>query len=162
MTGPRGLLDVSRFLLPEAMLVETVSLLQEIGGMGLESFVLWGGVLEGEGDLRFTSIHRPLQQPHRTPYGLSVSVDGDELARMNMWLYEHGEILAAQVHSHPTEAFHSEMDDAYPLVTLLGSISAVAPYFASGGLDELDEWAWYRLAGVGSWVANAERWVEVY
>jgi len=162
MTGPRGLLDISRFLLPEAILLQTISLLQEIGDMGLESFVLWGGVLEGEGDLRFTSIHRPLQQPQRTPYGLSVSVPGNELARMNLWLYEHGEVLAAQVHSHPTEAFHSEMDDAYPLVTLLGSISSVAPYFAAGGLDELDDWAWYRLAGVGSWVANAERWVEVY
>jgi len=163
VTGPNGLLEISRFLLPRSILVDTIQLLQEIGDLGLESFVLWGGVVEGEGDqLRFTSVHRPAQQPHRTPYGLAVSVPGDELARMNLWLYQHGEILAAQVHSHPTDAFHSDTDNEYPLVTLLGALSAVAPYFARGGLDELGEWAWFRLTGVGQWSPNAEQWVEVY
>ena len=38
--------------------------------------------------------------------------------------------LLAQIHSHPTHAFHSEMDDEYAIATALGAFSLVVPDFA--------------------------------
>ena len=40
--------------------------------------------------------------------------------RVNRTFYEQGLTLAGQVHSHPADAYHSDTDDAYPLMTLIG------------------------------------------
>jgi len=163
VTGPRGLLEVERFRVPGEILNQTIDLLQEIGDYGLESFVLYGGVLRDGGRvIECRTVYRPRQLPMRTPYGLAVSVPGEELARLNLLLFERGEILAVQVHSHPTDAYHSETDDVYPLVTLLGSVSGVAPDFAKGGIDDLGRWAWYRLVGIGEWLSDSADLVEVF
>jgi hypothetical protein len=66
--------------------------------------------------------------------GLCVRVEGDELHRLNVWLFEHSENLAVQVHSHPTEAYHSETDNTYPIVTVRGGLSLVVPDFGRAGL----------------------------
>ncbi len=38
--------------------------------------------------------------------------------------------IAAQVHSHPREAFHSPADDKWAIVRHEGALSIVLPYFA--------------------------------
>jgi hypothetical protein len=38
-------------------------------------------------------------------------------------------MIAAQVHSHPREAFHSSADDAWAIVRHLGALSLVVPDF---------------------------------
>ena len=77
-----------------------------------------------------------------------MRVEADELHRLNVWLYENAERLAIQVHSHPTEAFHSDTDDAYPIVTTLGGLSLVVPDFARYGVRG-PETALYRLSSAG-------------
>jgi hypothetical protein len=77
-----------------------------------------------------------------------VRVEGDELHRLNVWLFENHEELAAQVHSHPTEAYHSGTDDTYPIVTMRGGLSVVVPDFARAGLRG-DGVANYRLGKSG-------------
>ena len=69
------------------------------------------------------------------------------------------QLLAGQVHSHPTDAYHSEVDDHNPLVTLLGSLSLVVPHFARAGRADVLDWAWYRLVGLGRWaeLSRADR-----
>ncbi len=152
MTGPQGLLDVSRFVIPSAILDTTVQVLIEAGRDGDEAFVLWSGVLEDGGTrLRFTIATRPEQEPMVTPDGLLVVVPGTALAEVNLACYRRGEILAGQVHSHPTDAYHSTTDNHYPLVTLLGALSLVIPDFARDGRHGAGRWAWYRLAGPGRW-----------
>jgi hypothetical protein len=86
-----------------------------------------------------------------TDSGLLVVVDGEALFRVNRAFHVRGLILAVQVHSHPTDAYHSKTDDAYPMVTLVGGLSGVVPDFGDGGIDRLDDWAWYRLTGSGEW-----------
>jgi hypothetical protein len=54
-----------------------------------------------------------------------------------------------QVHSHPTEAYHSETDDTYPIVTVRGGLSLVVPDFGRAGLLG-DGVACYRL-GFSGW-----------
>ncbi len=39
-------------------------------------------------------------------------------------------MVAAQVHSHPTEAFHSKADDRWAIVRHEGALSLVVPHFA--------------------------------
>jgi hypothetical protein len=94
----------------------------------------------------------PRQTATRSSRGLLVVVDGAELFRVNREFYRHGLTLAGQIHSHPTEAYHSNTDDAYPLITLKGGVSGVVPDFGRGGETRLRDWAWYRLTGPGNWM----------
>jgi hypothetical protein len=57
--------------------------------------------------------------------------------------------LIAQVHSHPNEAYHSEADDEYAIVTAEGGLSFVVPNFGKAPLDPTI-WAIYRLTQ-GEW-----------
>lgn len=144
---------VEEFVVPIDLVDQTLEPIQEAGRKGYEAFVLWGGRLdEGGRRLVYESAYFPEQTTSRSDEGLLVVVEGDALFRVNRGFYEHGLTLAAQVHSHPTNAYHSDTDDAYPLMTLVGGLSGVVPDFGDGGRDRLDDWAWYRLVGPGEWV----------
>jgi hypothetical protein len=148
----RGLLGVREFEIPGQLIDETLNRLSEAGRHGHEAFVVWGGRLEQGGNrLRFTIAVSPPQTPISTDEGLLVVVDGSALFEVNRTMYKNGAILAGQVHSHPTEAYHSDTDDHFPLVTLVGALSLVIPDFARGGLASYERWAWYRLASYGKW-----------
>ncbi|HEX4033721.1 MAG TPA: hypothetical protein VHX66_04690 [Solirubrobacteraceae bacterium] len=142
------LASVEEFVVPLRIVEQTLERLQEAGREGYEAFVLWGGRRSLDPrQFVFESAYAPEQTTSRTEEGLLVVVDGDALFRVNRAFYDHGLTLAAQVHTHPTSAYHSETDDAYPMMTLLGGLSGVVPNFGSGGIDGLDGWAWYRLVG---------------
>jgi hypothetical protein len=148
---PGGLLDVHTFLVDADVLSFTVLRLAEVGREKLEAFVLWGGQRRGYGVLEFTSAMYPRQKAYDTEDGLLVVVDDDSLFEVNKTFHERHEILAAQVHSHPTRAFHSDTDDAKPIVTLLGGLSVVVPDFAKHAHESRDGWAWYRLSSKAKW-----------
>lgn len=148
------LAGVEEFVVPLELVDKPLEPLQRAGEEGYEAFVLWGGRLdEGGRRLVYESIYFPEQTTSRSEEGLLVVVEGDALFRVNRAFYEHGLTLAAQVHSHPTDAYHSDTDDAYPLMTLVGGLSGVVPDFGQGGRDRLGDWAWYRLTGPGEWGA---------
>jgi hypothetical protein len=144
------LLAAQAFVIPRPVMEGTLKVLQRAGADGCEAFVVWGGVVE-EGTVVFRTMVTPEQEAHRTDDGLLVTVKGEALFDVNKTLYQRGEILAAQVHSHPTGAFHSDTDDCYSLVTLAGALSIVVPHFGRDGLDGTGGWAWYRLVGKGKW-----------
>lgn len=146
------LTSVERVLISMRVLQPTLDFLAERGAQGHEGFVVWGARIRDQGTtLEFTSPYVPHQTAHTTTKGLLVTVDGAALDRMNRAFYARGEIAAGQVHSHPTDAYHSETDDHFPLITLRGAISLVVPDFAQHGLASSDRWAWYRLLGLGEW-----------
>ena len=139
--------SICEFLVPSSICDETDQQLRDAGRDGNERFVLWSGVVDND---RFfvRTMHVPKQIAYRFPDGLCVRVDADELHRLNVWLYENGERLGIQVHSHPTEAYHSDTDDTYPMVTTLGGLSLVVPDFCQFGVRGRDT-ALYRLAKTG-------------
>jgi hypothetical protein len=141
------LLDVERFVVHDQILDETQSALMRAGEQGFECFVLWSGEVTGR-RLIIRTAHVPEQEAYKTSSGLLVRVDGDALHALNCWLFEHGQTLAAQIHAHPTSAFHSDTDDAYPIVTALGGLSIVVPHFAREGVVT-DGTAAYRLGQRG-------------
>ena len=60
------------------------------------------------------------------------------VTRFFLELRHEGRTARAQVHTHPTSAWHSPTDDCYPLASGPGFHSLVIPRFATGpaGLDE--------------------------
>lgn len=144
---------LQRFVVPRDVADATDQLLREAGRSGVERFVLWSGKI-AHTTFNVRTLHMPKQFATRGPEGLLVRIDGPELHRLNVWLYEHEELLAVQVHSHPTEAFHSSTDDSYPMVTTRGGLSLVVPDFARRGVRGTGT-ALYRLDGNGWYAADA-------
>jgi hypothetical protein len=145
------LLPITTFIVGAGVLNTSLTFLRSVGTSQSEGFVLWTGVRENLTAFRFTSALIPEQQAITTDRGLLVTVDGEALFAINKAAHARGEIVAAQVHTHPTSAFHSGTDDHYPLVTLLGALSIVIPDFAVNAPNDIDHWAWYRLFGYGHW-----------
>ncbi len=144
--------EVREFVVPLSLIDETLKPLQKAGRHGCEAFVLWGGNLVDHGTrFEFVSSYVPAQTCSRGPDGLLVVVEGEALFRANQAFYRRGLTLACQVHSHPTDAYHSSTDDTFPLMTLIGGLSGVVPCFGQGGPESLDDWVWYQLVGPGNW-----------
>ncbi len=127
------LVDIESFIVNREILAETQTALMRAGEEGFECFVLWSGDVSDR-RLHVRTAHVPAQDAYKTKSGLLVRVDGDALHALNCWLFEHSQTLAAQVHAHPTSAFHSDTDDSYPIVTTLGGLSIVVPDFARHGV----------------------------
>jgi hypothetical protein len=62
-------------------------------------------------------------------------------------------LIAAQIHSHPEEAFHSCADDTWAIVRHEGALSLVVPYFAkhTSAQNFHDEVAAFRLSASNIW-----------
>jgi len=146
----KGFLDVKTIIVPRAAVAKMHAHLERVGRAGFEGFALWAGVAAGQS---FT-VHQtiiPTQKGIKGEEGVCVRVESEELHRINVWLHEYGYTLIAQIHSHPTDAYHSETDDAYPIVTALGGISIVVPDFAQRSFV-LEECAVYRLMPGEGWI----------
>lgn len=152
-----SLMTVDRFRVPEDVRENTERSLRAAGRDGYELFVLWSGQIAGD-TFDVMAAHVPKQTSSKTRDGLFVTVEGEALHKMNVWLYEHEQMLGAQVHAHPRKAFHSETDDTYPIVTTLGGLSLVAANFCRSGLQHRSSAA-YRLTTDG-WTTTPLRVVE--
>ena len=141
---------VRRFIVSESAIRETEEALRSAGRQGYELFVLWSGKRAADA-FTVAQVHIPEQTSYRLEAGLCVRIDGPALHRLNVWLYEAEQVIGAQVHSHPTDAYHSETDDSYPIATLEGSLSIVLPFFGRDGWRSRDIAA-YRL-GPNGWLA---------
>ena len=140
--------NVRQFRIQKDDMSDTIDAVQSAGQDGYELFVLWTGHIEDEVFV-VDAAHAPAQTTYKLESGLCVTVDGEELHALNMWLYQARQILGAQVHSHPTTAYHSPTDDAYPIATQEGSLSVVLPHFGRDGWGSPGIAA-YRLVS-GSW-----------
>ena len=143
---------VRRFRIQAEAIRETEEVIRSAGLDGYELFVVWSGTRDGDTFL-VAEVHVPRQVSYKLDGGLCVRVDGPELHRLNVWLYEARQVVGVQIHSHPGDAYHSETDDAYPIATLDGSLSIVLPFFGRDGFGSNDI-AGYRLAR-GGWLELA-------
>lgn len=66
-------------------------------------------------------------------------------------LHDNEEIVRVQVHTHPREAGHSWIDDAYALLPAAGFLSLVMPDFATGPVT-LDGTHLVLMTRGGDWV----------
>lgn len=147
-----------RFAVSRELLRDTEEALRHAGRSGDELFVLWSGTQDGE-TFRVRSAHVPRQTAHRSHHGVCVTVKGAELHKLNLWLFEARETLAVQIHTHPEDAYHSETDDEFPIVTAIGGASIVVPRFAEDGVTAEDT-AVFRLTADG-WIRTGARLSEL-
>ncbi|MDO8999838.1 MAG: hypothetical protein Q7W45_08745 [Bacteroidota bacterium] len=149
-----GYLSIEKIKMPYKCIVGAYEHMRQAGQRGLEGVALFAGKEEGSVFTIDTTIV-PKQKAMSLEDGLLYAVDGEELHRVNVWLYENKMSLMAQIHSHPSEAYHSQTDDAYPIVATVGGISIVVPDFASRSID-ISTWAVYRLSTKGEWIELKE------
>ena len=131
------------------LILETSSILRKFGRQGYEGLALWLGVISGTAAI-VKEVLEPPQTPIRGEEGVGFLVSGDTLFALNRYLHGSGLRLIAQVHSHPSNAYHSEADDCLAVATKDGSFSIVVPDFAAGPA-ELSRWAIYQLSA-GCWL----------
>jgi hypothetical protein len=136
--------------IPKRLVDASQTFLRKVGLKQTEGMLLWLGHPSGE-DFIVTEMYAPRQKGIRGDHGICVVVDTEEMRRINVHLYETGQRLIAQVHSHPQAAYHSEMDDQYAIATTVGSLSIVIPDFAAGDFD-LHGASVHRLHEDGHWV----------
>jgi hypothetical protein len=145
-----GLLHIDNLQVPMTCVESVYRHLRAMGEQGVEGVALWTGQTQGRiFEVQTTIV--PAQTASQLESGLLYTVDADELYRVNQWLYENKQTLVAQLHSHPGEAYHSEMDDRYPIIAMLGGVSIVIPDFGFNAFS-LDDWAVYRLSPEKIWV----------
>jgi hypothetical protein len=143
------MLQVSTIVVPQRLVKDSELALRRAGAEGYELFALWSGNAH-ESQFTVKHLHVPAQRSYRTEDGLCVIVEGDELHRLNVWLFEHQEAVGVQMHAHPAGAYHSETDDEFPIAASLGAYSIVLPEFARHGLID-DRTEVFRLQRTG-WV----------
>ena len=130
-----------------AIINQMLGTMREFGSHGWEVLVLWVGEIElNTGEARVTQAYVPKQKAISNEDGVGYFVGGETLFQLNRELSETGLRLIAQVHSHPREAYHSEADDRYAIVTAEGGLSLVVPDFGSAPAEPAS-WAVYRLHG---------------
>lgn len=152
MSSASGLVDITSLHFPADLVDGAHDLLRGAGAEGYEGLVLFAG-RRGPA-LRSTfevvTAFAPAQILIRSEDGVGLRVEPAELLRINRMLYAKRLQLAAQVHSHPGAAYHSETDNAYSVVTVAGGLSLVVPNFASAAF-RVATTAVYRLSVRGGW-----------
>ena len=136
--GGNGLLRLASDIVQK-----TFATLRECGRGECECAVYWIGPSESN---LVNGVEHPIHR--RSPFGYEIN---------DRWLTDFWKRLAvskhsvkAQVHTHPSEAFHSETDDNWPIVSQGGFLSIVIPDFATGEVSLENAWIG-RLRGDGIW-----------
>jgi proteasome lid subunit RPN8/RPN11 len=127
----------------------TLQHLKQAGERQRECVVLW--LARRDGDLlRVEEAYLPAQSAREDLFRIppeSMNALYAELRRRRL-------IVAAQVHSHPKEAFHSKADDEWAIIRHEGALSLVVPYFASQTTSEtfLDHTKVFQFSAHARWV----------
>jgi len=146
-----GFLNITAVQFPRSCAQQAIDWLYKAGLNKVEGVALFAGVRDGDKFIIKRTII-PEQKAGNIEGGLIYVVGGEELHRIGLELFDQQLQLFAQIHSHPGAAYHSDTDNAYPIVTIVGGISIVVPNFAKGGVD-IAKWAVYRLLPQTGWTA---------
>lgn len=115
-----------RYRIPAALLVKTFDLLRGCGGGRRECQVLWMSSWSEPANI--CDVVHPQHLAHSGGFQLA----SDWISRFWLDLARTGRGIRVQVHTHPHEAFHSRIDDDYPIIHSVGFLSLVIPDFAYG------------------------------
>ncbi len=156
MTLGSPLSGARRFELPHELAERCMEAMKTRGAEGAELFLALSGVVSEDGrTVSFRRVLAPEQTCYSGPDGLLVKIEGDAIFELNRSCYEREEILAGQIHAHPTDAYHSPADDQLALIKLPGGLSIVVPHFASGPVLPR-RWSVNQLGEDGVW--RRRRW----
>jgi proteasome lid subunit RPN8/RPN11 len=134
---------------PRTFIAETLDHLRSAGDDRQECVVLWLGH-RSNGRIDVVEAYRPQQTSLRNQFHIPTSA----IATLMNHLRKDRLMIAAQVHSHPAEAFHSWADDSGAIVRHVGALSFVIPWFAKRtNVDSfLHDTALYELQPTNEWL----------
>lgn len=131
------------FNVPPAVVRATHDHLRHKGATHEEGVVLWRGTLDPPA---ITGVIVPEQETSAGRFRVPLA----ERQRIARKLAGTGEMIVAQVHSHPRQAFHSPIDDDEAIPRRVGAYSLVVPDFGARD-DLLEDAALFQLAADSSW-----------
>lgn len=146
-----------RLLCSTAIIGDTLRFLHTSGQRGCEGIVLWLGARNGE------QIHvRVAYQPEHRAQSDLFHIPPASMLQLKEYLRTNRLMIAAQVHSHPMEAFHSLADDKWAMVRHAGALSIVLPYFAKNTTTEtfLRDAATFVLSTTNKWLLVPQQQVH--
>jgi proteasome lid subunit RPN8/RPN11 len=109
---------------PSAVIAETLMAIHESGRHDQEGIVIWLGRRSGE-DVNVVEPHHPIHDAKSNMF----LIPSAGMRKLQERMRDTRTFVAAQVHSHPEEAFHSEEDVRWAIVRHAGALSAVLPRF---------------------------------
>lgn len=138
---------------PTNLIRNTLEHLQNAGVLQCECVVLWLGRRNGD-SVVVEEAYVPLQRAkqdmfHIPPEGMTALQDKLRYQRL---------MVAAQIHSHPYEAFHSEADDRWAIIRHENALSLVVPYFAKdvSVANFLNKTKIYRFSEGAEWLEEIQ------
>jgi hypothetical protein len=143
-------------------ITQTLHHLQEAGRRATECVVLWLAHSKAD-DVIVHTVYRPEQMAQADVFRIPPA----SMRTLLETLSEQELMIAAQVHSHPFEAFHSKADDAWAIVRHVDALSLVLPKFAlnSSNASFLADAKVFRLTAANRWVgienAEVDRWLKI-
>lgn len=153
---PRIPVSISRLDIPAAVFRLTLDRLGGSGRATSEGVAYWPGALRRG---RVGAVGRAIFADDYPGFASSAghaSVPLGAALRIGEEVHRRGEVLLAQVHTHPGEAFHSAVDDARPISHRRGFFSLVVPRFGAG-VRSVAQCRAYEHRGRGVWRALRPR-----
>jgi hypothetical protein len=140
-------LTVARYRVPAGILESSVRALREGSSGRREWVILWQGKILDEVTAEITKIHVPRQDTGPLHFNVSI----DERLHLLDAVTADGELILAQLHTHPREAFHSEVDDRLAIAKHTGAVSIVVANFGTRWTGDFRETSVNRHLGAGRW-----------
>lgn len=137
---------------PTSVVAMTLTHLRASGARECECVVLWLGRRTDDGHIVVKHAYRPLHRARADVF----HIPPEGMAALHAELRRGRLMVAAQVHSHPGEAFHSIADDRWAVIRHEGALSLVVPNFAARTRADnfLEQTKVFRFS-------NAAEWLEV-
>ena len=120
---------ITQYHIPDLILNDTLSQLRKVGDEDKEGIAYWSGILDkNEAIITRAIFANNYPEFQNEEYFARISLD--TAFKIGEEIHDKNEILFAQIHTHPREAFHSFVDDMYPISHRIGFVSIVIPNFA--------------------------------
>lgn len=140
---------MTRLSISADLLQETIYRLQVGGRRQEERAVLWLARQTAQIPVPVAEVYEPEQVTDADYFRLPPA----SMKALNAHLRTRRLRVAAQVHTHPGRAYHSEVDDEWAFVRHEGALSLVLPKFASSTMPKnfLQQVMTYRLSAQNTW-----------
>lgn len=149
------MISITKVILPMAIFKKTLEFFRKHGEEFLEALALWVGI-ESSNVFKIKEVWFPNQENSI----ISYYVSDIDVHLINVKLNKMKYSAIAQIHTHPDDAYHSQIDDQYPILVLSGSFSIVVPDLGNKSVNKiLNEMVIYRLIS-GKWILQPKEEVN--
>ena len=139
--------NITKIIVSRSIISETFDFLQLYGKNEKEAHAIFAGMKQDE-VFKISKVFFPKQDNS----GYTYEVNDGEDHKINVQMYDQITAIA-QIHTHPANAFHSDIDDEGASLVMPGSFSI--PDYGYIKSENTDNWAVYRYSDLKwKWISN--------